>query len=203
MKNPFKNSYPAPIAVNTPASTAAPAAQEPAPVQASHHRPHAFGSPANHVKPFLGSALQNFTLTAPLLLIAALVLSVLAVRQSAAFVAAYSRETKIAEVGKLSPLIERKPLIAADYVSAASVLAKNNAAVQVALSRNRTALFISIKDPALLPEFIYALVTLQSYRRGVAWSAIALCLNKCDGAAATAEIEGYTQAVSFNELRTK
>lgn len=165
-------------------------------------RTHVAAKMLNHLAPFVGSAMQNFTLVAPLLLVAALVLSVLAVRQTSTFISAFTRGVKSAEVKKMAPLVEKKTLAAADYQSAANVIAKNNPAVQVSLSRARTSIVLSVKDPALLPEFIYAMVTIQSYRSGVAWSAGHLCLNKCEGSnAATAEITGYTQAISFSGLR--
>ncbi len=165
---------------------------------------HSFGKPLNHVAPFMASALHNFTLVAPVLLIAAVTLSVLAVVQASSFISSFTRQVKSEEINSLSPLVDKKPLIAADYQSAANVIAKNNSAVQVGLSRNRTAIVLSVKEPALLPEFIFALSTIQSYRQGVAWNAGLICLNKCDGGlAATAEITGYTQAISFSGLRAK
>ncbi|MES2830366.1 MAG: hypothetical protein V4695_00040 [Pseudomonadota bacterium] len=165
-------------------------------------RAHAFGKGINHIKPFLGSALHNFTLVAPVLLLAALVTSVMAVNQAAAFISAFTKEIKSAEVNRMAPLIDKKPLVGADYQSAANIIAKNNSAVQVSLSRARTAIVISVKDPALLPEFMYALTTIQSYRQGVAWNAGKLCLNKCEGGnAASAEITGYTQSIQFKGLR--
>jgi hypothetical protein len=165
---------------------------------------HSFGKPINHVRPFMAAALQNFTLVAPVLLIVAVTLSVLAVAQASAFISAFTRQVKSDEINKLAPLIDKKPLIAADYQSAANVIAKNNSAVTVGLSRSRTAIVLSIKDPALLPEFVYALSTIQSYRQGVAWNAGQLCLNKCEtGVAASAEITGYTQAISFSGLRAR
>lgn len=165
---------------------------------------HAFGKGRNHVTPFMSAALQNFTLAAPALAIVALILSVLAVRQAAAFVTAYTREVKSATVSNLAPLIEKKPLAATDYQNAANIIAKNNSAVQVSLSKARDAITISIKDPALLPEFMYALSTIQSFRQGVAWNANNLCLTKCEGGTvASAEITAYTQAISFTGLRPK
>lgn len=158
-----------------------------------------FGRPIHHVKPFLKNALDNFTLIAPVLLLAATVLSILATMQTAAFISAFTREIKSTEARKIAPLLDKKLLTPADYQSAANVIAKNNSAVQISLPRERTAILLNIKDPALLPEFIYALVTVQSYRQGVAWNATQICLSKCDnGNAATAEITGYTQAISFS-----
>ena len=163
---------------------------------------HSFGKPINHVQPFMASALHNFTLVAPVLLIAAITLSVLAVVQASSFISAFTRQVKSEETNKLAPLIDKKPLIAADYQSAANVIAKNNSAVLVGLTRNRTGIVISIKEASLLPEFVFALATIQSYRQGVAWNAGQICLNKCDaGVAASAEITGYTQAISFFGLR--
>lgn len=165
-------------------------------------RSHVFGKGINHIKPFLGSALQNFTLVAPVLLVAAVVMSILAVNQAGQFISAFTKEIKSAEVSGMSPLVDKKALIGADYQSAANIIAKNNSAVQVALSRTRNAIVISVKDPSLLPEFMYALTTIQSYRQGVAWNAEKLCLNKCEGGnAAVAEITGYTQSIQFTGLR--
>ena len=162
-------------------------------------RARVFGRPIHHVKPFLKNTLNNFTLVAPVLLLAATVLSILATMQTAAFVSAFTREIKSTEARKMTTLLDKKLLTAADYQSAANVIAKNNSAVQISLPRERTAILLSIKDPALLPEFIYALVTVQSYRQGVAWNAVQICLSKCEGGnAATAEITGYTQTISFS-----
>ena len=167
-------------------------------------RSHAFGRSLNHVKPFMAAALENFTLIAPFLLVAAIVLSVLAVVQVSSFVAAFTHDSKATAANTIAPLIEKKPLGPADYQSAANVIAKNNSAVVVELSRDRSAILLSVREPALLPEFIYALVTIQSYRAGVAWNATRLCLAKCDGnVAASAEITGYTQAISFAGLNEK
>ncbi len=163
-----------------------------------------FGRSINHVKPFLGATLDNFTLIAPVLFIAAIILAVLAAMQTAAFVSAFTREIKSTEAKSIAPLLDKKPLLPADYQSAANVIAKNNSAIQIGLSREKTSIQISIKDPSLLPEFMYALVTIQSYRQGVAWSANEICLSKCaSGNAATAEITGYTQSISFSGLNAK
>ncbi|MDY7572987.1 hypothetical protein [Actimicrobium sp. CCI2.3] len=167
-------------------------------------RAHAFGKPANHVGPFLNAALQNFSLIAPLLFVAAVVLCVMAANQSALFITAITRDIKSTEANKIAPLLDKKPLQAADYKSAANIMAKNNSAVLVAVNTSNNALLVSIKDPALLPEFMYALATLQSFRQGVAWDGRELCLAKCDGGmAATAEISGYTQGISFDGLSTR
>ncbi len=164
---------------------------------------HAFGKRMNHAKPFLTAAVHNMTPVAPVMFIAAVVLTVLAVMQCATFVSAFTRETKSETTSSLAPLVDKKPLTAPDYQSAANVLAKNNSAVQVELAPSRTAISISIKDPALLPEFVYALVTIQSFRQGVAWSATRICLSKCEGGkAASTEITGYTQAISFSGGRS-
>ena len=165
---------------------------------------HAFGKGINHVKPFMAAALNNFTLVAPVLLIAALALSVLAVSKASDFIAAFTRQAKSAEVMRMSPLIDKKPLVTADYQSAANIIAKNNSAVRVALSKSKNAIVLSIGEPARLPEFMFALATIQSFRQGVAWNATSLCLNKCEGnVAASAEIAGYTQAISFSGLRAQ
>lgn len=167
-------------------------------------RGRSFAKSVNHLKPFMAEALQNFTLVAPVLFIAACVLAVLAVIQTSAFITSFTREIKSAEAKTIAPLLDKKPLLAADYQSAANVIAKNNSAIQIALPREKNSIQISIKDPALLPEFMYALVTIQSYRQGVAWSANEICLAKCaSGNAATAEITGYTQTISFSGLNTK
>lgn len=167
-------------------------------------RTRTFGKAINHVKPFFGSALDNFTLVAPVLFIAAIILTVLAASQASAFVAAFTREIKSTEAKNIAPLLDKKALLPADYQSAANVIAKNNSAIQIALPREKNAIQISIKDPSLLPEFMYALVTIQSYRQGVAWSANEICLSKCaSGNAASAEITGYTQSISFSGLNKK
>ncbi len=164
-------------------------------------RAHAFGKSVNHVGPFLGAALQNFSLIAPLLFVAAIVLCVMAANQSAIFITALTRDIKSAEASKIRPLLDKKPLTAADYRSAAGIMAKNNPAVVIALNTNNNALLVSIKDPQRLPEFMYALATLQSFRQGVAWDGSDICLAKCAGGmAATAEITGYTQGISFDGL---
>ena len=164
-------------------------------------RAHAFGKTTNHVGPFLAAAWQNFSLIAPLLFVAAVMLCVMAANQSAIFITAVTRDIKSAETSKIAPLLDKKPLTAADYKSAAGTMAKNNSAVAIALNANSSALLVSIKDPARLPEFMYALATLQSFRQGVAWDSRDLCLAKCkDGMAAIAEISGYTQGISFDGL---
>lgn len=214
MNNPFKRTVPAmasaaPSSAMTrqagdaiaPSVTQAGLKERRATIRVANH---SFGKPINHVAPFMASALHNFTLVAPVLLIAAVTLAVLAVVQASSFISSFTRQVKSNEINSLSPLVDKKPLIAADYQSAANVIAKNNSAVQVALSRNRTSILLSVKEPALLPEFIFALSTVQSYRQGVAWNAGLICLNKCEGgAAASAEITGYTQAISFSGLRAK
>ena len=193
LNNPFKH-------ISTISDVHADAADQ-AKQTISHH---IFGKARNHVGPFMAVALQNFTLAAPALAIVALIVSILAVRQASAFITAYTRELKSAAVSNLAPLIEKKPLGPADYQSAANIIAKNNPAMQVALSKTRDSILISMKDPALLPEFMYALSTIQSFRHGVAWNANTLCLNKCEGGgAASAEITAYTQAISFTGLNLK
>ncbi len=199
MKNPFKSSPRSAVTTDMAVESPSKAVES----DREMLRAHAFGKSINHIKPFLGSALHNFTLVAPVLLIAALVTSVMAVNQAATFISAFTKEIKSAEVNRMSPLIDKKPLTSADYQSAANIIAKNNSAVQVSLSAARKSIVISVKDPALLPEFMYALTTIQSYRQGVAWNASKLCLNKCEsGNAATAEFTGYTQSIQFTGLRS-
>ena len=186
MNNPFKTTVDSGIGVVPPPPT------------------HAFGRSLNHVQPFLGAALNNFTLIAPLLFVAAVILTVLAVMQTSAFISAFTRESKASATNAVSPLIDKKALGPADYQSAANIIAKINSAVLVTLPADRSSISISVKDPSLLPEFVYALVTIQSYRTGVAWSAKQICLSKCEsGNAASAELTGYTQAISFSGLSTK
>lgn len=189
MRNPFSSKPVSPVSI---------------PENRQLPRAHAFGKPASHISPFMSAALQNFSLIAPLLFVAAVVLCVMAANQSALFITAITRDIKSTEANKIAPLLDKKPLTAADYKSAASIMAKNNAAVVIAVNTNSSALLVSIKEPALLPEFMYALATLQSFRQGVAWDARELCLAKCEGGmAATAEISGYTQGISFDGLSTQ
>jgi hypothetical protein len=186
MKNPFSFRF---------AATAATVEKRQAP------RPHAFGKATNHLSPFLGAALQNFSLIAPLLFVAAVVLCVMAANQSAIFITAVTRDVKSTEASKIAPLLEKKPLTAADFRNAAGTMAKNNSAVVITLNADSSGLLVSIKDPALLPEFMYALATLQSFRQGVAWDGRDICLAKCAGGmAALAEVTGYTQGISFDGL---
>ena len=212
MKNPFKSAlresaamvHVEPVLLGLGAPTPATTATTKTTRATRTTRAHAFAKPLNHLAPLIAQAMKNFTLVAPILLAAAVVMSVMTINQISAFIGAFIHEAKTTEVNNLAPLIDKKPLSAADYQSAANVIAKNNFAVNVALSRERKSIILSIKDPSMFSEFIFALSTIQSYRQGVAWNASTLCLNKCDGAnAASAEITGYTQAISFAGLQPK
>lgn len=104
-----------------------------------------------------------------------------------------------AKAGRVTPTLADVPLEASGYMDAGQMIARLNSGVVTRYDKDRGALIISVSDPALFPEWFYALATLQSYRKNLIWQAARMCVKKCEGGdAAKAELKAYTQQIKMN-----
>jgi hypothetical protein len=144
---------------------------------------------------FLHSSVK-ISLVAPVMLAAALVIAVLTVLQIESLVRAGADHLAQAPEKNLSASIVKTSITLQQYQDIAAVLTRLNPAVRISTT-TQGSLRISVAHPELQPEWVYVLSTLQSHRSGILWEATMLCMKKCDdgGAAAAAELRGYTQAM--------
>jgi hypothetical protein len=92
--------------------------------------------------------------------------------------------------------VKKMPLTAAGYEEARRLVGEGNPGVVVSLNKDKSALTVSVTDPALMPEWLYLISTMQAYQPGLMWQAETICLKKCEGGeAAFAELKAYTQQV--------
>jgi hypothetical protein len=102
-----------------------------------------------------------------------------------------------AESHQTSFQVTRKELDLGSYTNIKQVISLNNPAITVSVGEDKQSLSIAIKEAERLPEFIYLLSTLQSYRPGLMWNAKTICMNKCSGGLiAEAKLVGYSQVVT-------
>lgn len=82
------------------------------------------------------------------------------------------------------------------YDEVSRIISLNNPAVNVEVGDNNASLEVYIYDPEKMPEWIFLLSTLQSYRTGLIWNADIICLMKCvDNRAAMAVLRASTQDI--------
>ena len=98
---------------------------------------------------------------------------------------------------KAQAVLEKTPLPVAELQRYQEVLTRLHPAVSIELSGDSKGFQVSVSDPRLYNEWIFALYSLQSYGKNVLWEATRLCLKNCSGGAAMAEVQGYTQAIRF------
>ena len=97
----------------------------------------------------------------------------------------------------VKPRLEMIPMDEQGYTAAVDMLSRLNPNVAIGLRKDIGALRVVAQDPAQLPEWLYALSTVQSYRKGLVWSASEICLKKCEGnVAASADLKAFTQKIS-------
>lgn len=138
----------------------------------------------------------KISLVAPVMVVAALVVVVLTLLQVESLVRDGAKSLVQASAPKTAATIVRSPILNIQYVDMAAVLTRLNPSVVIVANLKGPGLTISVSRPELQPEWIYVLSTLQSHRPGVIWEADMLCMKSCvGGAAASAELRGYTQAV--------
>lgn len=138
----------------------------------------------------------KISLVAPVMVVAALTIVVLTVLQVESLVREGAKSIVQASVAKTAATIVKTPISSAQYVEMAAVLSRLNPSVVITSNLRGAGLTIAVTRPELQPEWVYVLSTLQSHRPGVIWEADMLCMKTCSGgAAASAELRGYTQAV--------
>jgi hypothetical protein len=97
------------------------------------------------------------------------------------------------------PRVNRINLDAAGYADVIRIVAQNNPAVRVQLGDNKQSMMVFVTDAAQMPEWMFLLSTLQSYRPGLIWSADSICMKKCpDNRGAMATLQAYTQEIVVN-----
>lgn len=119
--------------------------------------------------------------------------------QVASLVASGAAKAAVAISKDQAPRINKHTLDAGGYSEIALLVKRNNPAAQVLLSESKASLTVFVADPAQMPELMYLLSTLQSYRPGLIWEARTICLKKCTGdRAASVELVAYTQEIVIN-----
>ena len=93
--------------------------------------------------------------------------------------------------------IERKPLPASELQRYQETLVRLHPSVSIELTADSKGFTVSIPDPRLYNEWLFALYSLQSHGKSVLWDVSRLCLKSCGGGAAIAVVQGYTQSVRF------
>jgi hypothetical protein len=160
----------------------------------------AIAQPSNHVVPFLMQGYKFFAPAAPVLLLVGLIVVMMAFGRASELVSALTEQVKTRELERRGPLVEQIPLSQSELTGASEVLRRLNTAVHIDLPNGRNVIQIWIDNATLLPEWTYAVSTLNSTGKGVAWSATKICLKKCEQANAVAsiEIKGYTQRIRLD-----
>lgn len=160
----------------------------------------AIAHPRNHVVPFLMQAYKFFAPAAPVLLVAGILVVTMAIGRTSDLVSALTEQVKTHELERRGPLVEQIPLSQSELNGAAEVLRRLNTAVHIDVPNGRNVIQLWIDNATLLPEWTYAVSTLNSTGTGVAWSAAKICLKKCAQANAVASIEimGYTQRIRLD-----
>ena len=98
---------------------------------------------------------------------------------------------------KAEASIQRLPLPAGELARYRDIMARSNPSIQIVLNPDTGGFTVSVADPKLYNEWLFALYGLQSYGKNVLWDVSRLCL-KCGNTAATAVVQGYTQSVRLN-----
>lgn len=94
--------------------------------------------------------------------------------------------------------VNQLPLTASGYEDARRIVSQGNPSVLVNLNKEKSGLTVSVTDPALMPEWLYLVSTMQAFQPGLIWKAEKICLKKCDGGeAAYAELKAFTQQVAI------
>ncbi|MFD2274156.1 hypothetical protein ACFS07_32635 [Undibacterium arcticum] len=76
------------------------------------------------------------------------------------------------------PKMNKRNMDAAGYAEVVNLLSRGNPAVRVQLGINKDSIVVSVADPEQMPEWVFLLSTLQSYRPGLIWTAERICLKK-------------------------
>lgn len=107
------------------------------------------------------------------------------------------KEAAVMMQATAQPKLNTMPLDPSGYMDAAKVLSQLNPSVKVDYIKEKDILQVSVAEPSQLPEWLYLLSTVQSYRKGLVWNATEICLKKCDAnAAAIADLKAFTQKIA-------
>lgn len=93
--------------------------------------------------------------------------------------------------------VERKPLPPAEMQRYVEMLGRLHPTITFELAPDAKAFTVSIGDPKLYNDWLYALYSLQSHGKNVLWDVSKLCLRSCGSGAAIAVVHGYTQSIRF------
>ena len=117
-------------------------------------------------------------------------------------VTAYSKAKAVSDEQASKVKLAREDLTQEDYTRIGGIVAGLYPGVMVEVSKEKEVamLRISVKDIALYDAWIRALMALQPNARNVVWEANSICLQDCPlGTVATADVQGYVQAVEFEQ----
>lgn len=144
-------------------------------------------------------ATRFISLGAPVMLLLAAACCYFAFNQVQFAVTAGKQSIAYSSVKSTPPKLNQVPFKSAGYLELIKVLERNNPSVKIELTKDQLNLLISVDNAALLPEWSYAIATLQSERSGVLWSATKLCMAKCENGVVVAELHAYTQEIGNNK----
>ena len=115
-------------------------------------------------------------------------------------VAAYSKAKAVSDEQASKVKLAREDLTQEDYTRIGGIVAGLYPGVIVEVPTEVAMLRISVKDIALYDAWIRSLMALQPNARNVVWEANSICLQDCPlGMVATADVQGYVQAVEFEQ----
>ncbi len=90
--------------------------------------------------------------------------------------------------------VQRIYLAQTDYLEYAPTLGRLNPGVAFATSQADGTLTLSIVNEEMFPDLMMALHTMQSFKPGVAWEMVELCVRTCpDKAVAQVAVKGFKQ----------
>jgi hypothetical protein len=115
-------------------------------------------------------------------------------------VTAYSKAKAVSDEQASKVKLAREDLTQEDYTRIGGIVAGLYPGVIVEVPTEVAMLRISVKDIALYDAWIRSLMALQPNARNVVWEANSICLQDCPlGMVATADVQGYVQAVEFEQ----
>lgn len=91
--------------------------------------------------------------------------------------------------------LNRQPAGAAELEMAASFCKNHAPAITCRVESGR--LKVVGDSPDKYADWVFAISSMQSYSKGMAWEAKTLCIGQCGTGAMVAELEGFTQRVEI------
>ena len=136
---------------------------------------------------------------APVMVMIAFMIVLMSLSEVSTLISSGGKSAAVAITKNHTPVLNKHPLVKADYEDIIKVISKLNPAVTIKLGADNNSIDMFTTDANNLPEWVYGLSTLQAYKPGIIWSAKVICLNKCtENRTTEAILMAYTQDISMN-----